>query len=101
MGEYGLGNIRRIQTENLSLLLKNDELEREIKILRKQLMSMREKFDDVKHKTFESFMNLNVCPKSYKCHKAQNVEQQTDTNIREHEDTKLVETFRKSFESKL
>jgi hypothetical protein len=121
--EYGLGNIRWIQNENLRVLLKNDELEREIKVLRKQLMHTREKLNDLKNFTFESLINLNVCVRSYKCHEKKNeeqqteinlknveqqtnvsilknVEQQTDTRILEQEDTILIETIKKYLKAK-
>jgi hypothetical protein len=112
--EYDLGNIRRTQNENLRFLLQSDELETEIKTLRKELVSTREKLNDLKYYALKSLLYSKTCARSYKCSKGnRNVEQQTDTRIfenvgqqtdtktLEHKDSNLIGTFRKCFEAKL
>lgn len=92
--EYDLGNIRLIQSENLHFLLKNDELENAIKILRKELVSTREKLNDLKN-------GVGNVKQQTATKVLEHVQQQTDTRILDNNDTNIIQTFRKYFQAKL
>jgi len=100
--EYNLGSIRRIQSENLELLFTNDKLERTIKTLKYELIAVKEKLNDLKNDTPRRLINLKNAKQTCKCHKDnQNIAQQTEIRMLDHEKFNVMEKYEPHFEAKL